>query len=97
MLDREIGFAGPEPEKAAQIPAAGEARVELERAVDQPDHRTDVSPNTRAASARMRGSFSATSSAAAQGRCPCGDLSPVFGPAVRAARGRSPAQASAGP
>src|SRR5438105_1219027 len=42
MLDREIGLTGPEPENAAQIPAVGEARVERQRPVDQPDHRTDV-------------------------------------------------------
>src|ERR1700736_793287 len=42
MLDCEISLAGPEPETAAQIPAAGEARVERERAVDQPEHGADV-------------------------------------------------------
>src|SRR5712672_815573 len=42
MLDRNIGLTGPEPEKAAQIPAAGEARVECQRTIDQPDHRTDI-------------------------------------------------------
>jgi len=42
MLDREIGLAGPEPEKAAYIPAAGEARVERQRSVDQPDHGADI-------------------------------------------------------
>src|SRR5260370_23257010 len=42
MLDREIGLAGPDPEKAAHIPAAGEARVERERTVDQPHHGADV-------------------------------------------------------
>ena len=42
MLDCEIGLAGPELEKAAHIPAAGEARVQRERPVDQPDHRTDI-------------------------------------------------------
>src|SRR6266478_7464306 len=44
MLDRDIVLAGPEPEKAAYIPAAGEARVERERTVDQPDHGADVLP-----------------------------------------------------
>jgi hypothetical protein len=42
MLDREIGLTGPDPEKAAQIPAACEAQVERERTVHQPDHGTDV-------------------------------------------------------
>src|ERR1700730_7985111 len=42
MLDRLIGLAGPKPETAAQVPAAGEAWVERERAVDQPDHGADV-------------------------------------------------------
>ena len=42
MLDPEIGLAGPYSEKAAHKPAAGVARVERERAVDQADHRTNV-------------------------------------------------------
>ena len=42
MLNREIVLTGPNPEKAAQIPAAREARVERERAVDQPDHGADI-------------------------------------------------------
>src|ERR1700675_1535905 len=42
MLNREIRLAGPEPENAAYIPAAGEARVQRERTVDQPDHGTEV-------------------------------------------------------
>ncbi len=42
MLDREIGLAGPEPENATHIPAAGEARVERECSVDQPDHGADT-------------------------------------------------------
>src|SRR6516164_5587484 len=42
MFEREIGLTGPDPEKAAQIPAAGEARVDHKRTVDQPDHGTDV-------------------------------------------------------
>ena len=42
MLDREVGLTGKHPEKAAHIPAAGVARVERERAVDQPDHGTDI-------------------------------------------------------
>ena len=42
MLDRKIGMAGPKPESAAHIPAAGEAQIERERTVDQPDHGTDV-------------------------------------------------------
>src|SRR5262245_35292304 len=42
MLDRNIGLAGIEPEKAAAIPATGEARIERERTVDQPDCGADV-------------------------------------------------------
>ena len=42
MLDREIGLTGPEPENAAQKPAAGVARVERQRTVDQPDHGADI-------------------------------------------------------
>src|SRR6516162_10208309 len=42
MLDREIGLTGPEPENAAQIPAAGVARVQRQRTVDQPDHSADI-------------------------------------------------------
>jgi hypothetical protein len=42
MFDREIGFTGKGPENAAQKPAAGEARVERQRSVDQPDHGTYV-------------------------------------------------------
>src|SRR5437660_11050257 len=42
MLEREIGLAGIYPEKAAHKPAAGIARVERERTVDQPDHRADI-------------------------------------------------------
>src|SRR5215831_1193319 len=44
MRDREVGLTGMYPEKTADIPAAGEARVERERTVDQPDHGTDVLP-----------------------------------------------------
>ena len=47
MLDREIGLAGPEPDNAAQKPAAGEARVERERTVDQPRHGTDILAKSR--------------------------------------------------
>src|SRR6266851_9235408 len=47
MLDREIGLAVPDPQKAADRPAAGGARVERERAVDQPDHGTDVLAESR--------------------------------------------------
>src|SRR5260370_27749744 len=42
MLDREIGLAGPDPEHTAHMPAAGVARVERERTVDQPDHGADI-------------------------------------------------------
>src|SRR5947209_7083819 len=42
MLDRKIGFTGKGPEIAAPKPTAGEARIECERTVDQPDHGTDV-------------------------------------------------------
>src|SRR5438132_13860568 len=42
MLDPEIGLAGPHSEKAAHKPAAGVARVERERTVDNADHRTNI-------------------------------------------------------
>src|SRR5438309_4287688 len=42
MLDRKIGLAGPQPESAAPEPATGEARVERQCTVDQPDHGTDI-------------------------------------------------------
>jgi hypothetical protein len=42
MLDRDIGLAGPEPENAAHKPAAGIARVDRERTVDQPHHGGDI-------------------------------------------------------
>jgi len=42
MLDRGIGLTGPEPENAAHKPAAGEARVERQRTVDQPYRGADV-------------------------------------------------------
>ena len=42
MLDPEVVFAGVGPQNAAQIPAAGKARVERERPVHQPDHRSDI-------------------------------------------------------
>src|SRR4029077_11126705 len=47
MLDREIGFTGIYPEKAAHKPAEGEARVEHQRTVDQPNHRTDILADLR--------------------------------------------------
>jgi hypothetical protein len=37
-----IVFAGKQPENAAQIPAAGKARVEHERPLGQLDHRSDI-------------------------------------------------------
>jgi hypothetical protein len=42
MLDPEVVFTGVGPQNAAQIPAAGKARVARKRAVDQPDHRADI-------------------------------------------------------
>ena len=42
MLDREIGLPGTDPEQAAQIPAAGKARIERKRTVDQRDHGADI-------------------------------------------------------
>jgi|HubBroStandDraft_2_1064218.scaffolds.fasta_scaffold20733_3 hypothetical protein len=44
VLDREVRLTGKYPDDTAQIPAAGEARVERERAVDQADNRTDILP-----------------------------------------------------
>src|SRR6266851_2005219 len=42
MLNREIGLAGIYSENAAHIPAAGEAWVEHQRTIDQPDHGADI-------------------------------------------------------
>src|SRR3984893_3226649 len=42
MLDREIRLAGPQPEKTADVPAAREARIEGEGAIDQCNHRIEV-------------------------------------------------------
>src|SRR5215831_16242895 len=42
MLDCEIGLAGIYPENTARNPSAGVARVERERPVHQPNHRTDI-------------------------------------------------------
>src|SRR5713101_4623105 len=44
MPDREIGLAGKYSKKADHIPVAGEARVERQGAVDQPDHGVDILP-----------------------------------------------------
>ena len=46
MLDREIGLTGKYPEKAAHIPAAGKARVDRKRTVNQSDHGADVLAET---------------------------------------------------
>ena len=42
MLDCEIGQACPIMEGTADMPPTGETRVQLQRAIDQRDHRTDV-------------------------------------------------------
>src|SRR4029077_13046473 len=42
MLDRDIGLAGPHPERSADRPAARKTGVEREGAVDQRDHRADI-------------------------------------------------------
>src|SRR6266404_5727694 len=42
MLDREIRLAGPQPEKTADVPAAREARIEGEGAINQRDHGINV-------------------------------------------------------
>ena len=42
MLDREIALTGLDPKNSADIPAAGVAGVQRERAVDQPDHGVDI-------------------------------------------------------
>jgi hypothetical protein len=46
MLDREIGLTGKYPEKAAHITAAGKARIDRQRPIDQADHRADVLAET---------------------------------------------------
>jgi hypothetical protein len=42
MLDRNIGLTRPDPEHAAGVPSAREARVERQRSVDQCYHCVDV-------------------------------------------------------
>jgi len=42
MLDRDVGQACPIMEGPADMPPTGETRVQLQRAIDQRDHRTDV-------------------------------------------------------
>ena len=42
MLDRALRLPGPQPEKAAHVPAARIVRIEAESAIDQRDHRVDV-------------------------------------------------------
>src|SRR5882757_5906729 len=42
VLDREIVLTDQEPDLTAEIPTAGEARVQSERTVDQPDRGPDV-------------------------------------------------------
>src|ERR1700730_7071184 len=47
MLDSEIELTGEQPQKAAHKPTAGEARVERQCTVDQPDHGADIFAETR--------------------------------------------------
>ena len=42
MLDRDVGLARPNPEHAADVPAARKIRVEHERAVHQRYHGADI-------------------------------------------------------
>jgi hypothetical protein len=42
ILDRENGFAGPQPEGPGDMPASGEARVERQRTIDQRHHRAEI-------------------------------------------------------
>ena len=42
MLDRDVGFAGPMPEDAADVPPTCEIRIEREGTVDQRNHGADV-------------------------------------------------------
>ena len=42
MLDREIGLARPNPQRAARKPAARKARVKRERTIRQRQHGTNV-------------------------------------------------------
>src|SRR5215471_3764671 len=42
MLDRDVRLARPDPEAAADVPAARIVRVERQGAVDQRNHRADV-------------------------------------------------------
>src|SRR5712664_3946155 len=42
MLDRDVGLARVNPQAAADVPAAGEARVERQCTIDQVHHGADV-------------------------------------------------------
>ena len=42
MLDRDMELTGKQPQKTAQKPGAGEARVERQCTVDQRDHSADI-------------------------------------------------------
>ena len=46
MLDRQIRLPGPQPEKAADVPAARVAWIEGKSAIDQRDHRIGVFAET---------------------------------------------------
>jgi len=84
MLDREIVLSGKHPDKAAQIPAAGVARIERERTVDQPDHRTDILAELN----QRKGSIGEDARVILRGLerlpgnidAPCDDLAPVRRP-----------------
>ena len=58
MLDRQIGLPGPQPEPTAAPPTNREARVQLERTVDQRDGGynvfAEVSQNVSAVSEDIR-------------------------------------------
>jgi hypothetical protein len=42
MLESEVGLAGKDPQQAAPVPPASEARVEAQAVVHQPDRDIDV-------------------------------------------------------
>src|SRR6516165_11197454 len=42
MLDRDVRLAGPNPEEAADVPAAGVVRIQRQSVIDQRYHGADI-------------------------------------------------------
>ena len=103
MLDREIGLPGPQPEPAADVPTAGEARVECKARSTKRDGGIDVlaevAKRVGGPAEDVRVVASDPKSAPGKIDALAGGLPRIIGPAVdmRDARGTSAAKARAGP